>query len=139
MTMIRNYTELIRLPTFKERYEYLRTSNIIGETTFGGRRPINQSFYRSKQWRDIRNAVIVRDRACDLAHQDYPIQSDLVIHHINPITIEALTRFDEMILLNMENLVLTSERTHKAIHYGNECPSSEIVERRPFDTCPWRQ
>lgn len=137
--MMRTYTELIRLPTFKERYEYLRTSNIIGETTFGGRRPINQSFYRSKQWRAVRDAVIVRDGGCDLAHPEYPLERELVIHHINPITIDALTKFDERILLDMENLVLTSERTHKAIHYGSESPHLEIVERRPFDTSPWRQ
>lgn len=136
--MIRNYTELIRLPTFEERYKYLRTSNLIGETTFGGRRPINQSFYRSKQWRDVRNAVIVRDGGCDLAHPDYPVETDLIIHHINPITIESLTRFDEMILLDMENLILTTKRTHNAIHYGDECPHSEIVVRRPNDTCPWK-
>lgn len=136
--MKRTYSELIRLPTFEERYEYLRTSNIIGESTFGGRRPINQSFYRSKQWKDVRNAVIVRDGACDLAHHDHPIGDGLIIHHINPITIDALTRFDEMILLDMENLILTCERTHNAIHYGKQCPSSEIIERKPFDTCPWR-
>lgn len=137
--MTRSYTELIRLPTFKERYEYLRTSNIIGETTFGGWRPINQSFYRSKQWKKVRDDVIVRDGGCDLAHPEYPLERELVIHHINPITIEVLTKFDERILLDMNNLILTCERTHKAIHYGSESPHSEIIERRPFDTCPWLQ
>lgn len=133
------YTEVIRLPTFEERFILLFRQSKIGQRTFGGYRLLNQDFYQSKKWRDIRNAVIVRDGGCDLAHPDYVLQSGLVIHHINPITIDDLVHGDEHQLFDMENLILTSTKTHKAIHYGSgNTPYGQWADRRPNDTCPWK-
>lgn len=133
------YTEVIRLPTFEERFLLLSRQSQIGQRTFGGYRSLNQDFYQSKKWRDIRNAVIVRDGGCNLAHPDYVLQSGLVIHHINPLSIDDLVHGDEHQLFDMENLILTSTKTHKAIHYGNSNnPYGQWADRRPNDTCPWK-
>lgn len=133
----KTYSELIRLPTFKERYRYLRIGGSIGEYTFGAERYLNQAFYKSKEWRKIRDEVIVRDNGCDLAFEDFDIFDQIVVHHMNPITIEDIENYSDN-LVNPEFLICTSELTHKAIHFGNEhLLPRPIVERRPGDTCLW--
>ncbi len=139
MKKIRSYSELIRIPSYEERFEYLRLSSIIGESTFGFDRWINQELYRSKRWRnDIRDRVIIRDNGCDMAHSDYPIVSGILIHHINPITIEDVENMTDAIF-DLDNLVCVSHRTHNAIHYGDRSLlQSTPVVRKPGDTCPWK-
>lgn len=112
----------------------------VGDMTFNGSRFLNQEFYMSKQWRDLRDAVIVRDGACDLAHPDYPITDKRLIrvHHINPVSVEDLVHDNTDSLLNMDTLIVVSFATHNALHYGKKSPYYEVKERRPFDTCPWR-
>lgn len=138
MMNLKTYSELIRLPTFEERFEYLKLNGSVGEMTFGGSRYLNQSFYRSREWRQIRDSIIVRDMGCDLGCEDRPIMGSIYIHHINPITIEVLHHHDSL-LFDSENLISVSYETHNAIHYGSlEMISSPYVERRSGDTCPWK-
>lgn len=138
----RTYSELIRLPSFIERYNYLRLGDRVGEDTFGFDRYLNQKFYRSKEWKDIRNYVITRDMGCDLAMQDREIPSGLkvFVHHMNPIRPNDI-RFTTDYLSNPEYLITTTKRTHDAIHYGDAdlLYEDEPVIRRPNDTCPWRK
>lgn len=138
MKTIRRYSELIRLPTFEERFQYLKIGGVVGESTFGFDRYLNQEFYRSKEWRDLRNKIIVRDEASDLAIKDYPIPKYIVIHHINPITEEDINdRIED--ILNPEFLICVSLKTHNAIHFGDESLLPDIpIERFTNDTCPWR-
>lgn len=141
-TNTKTYTVLSRLSTFEDRFEYLKIGGYVGESTFGSERYLNQSFYRSKEWRAIRNEIIVRDSfngyPCDLGDQDHPIFGRVVIHHINPITIEDIELGSDF-LLNPEFLICTTELTHKALHFGDfELLPKDFVERRPFDTSPWR-
>lgn len=134
------YSELIRIPDFHGRLEYLRKGGIVGDPRFGAYRYLNQSFYRSVEWRRFRNQIIVRDGACDLAHPDYEIadKTDLVIHHLNSISIDDLINRSP-ILLDPENVVTTTLRTHNSIHYGADSLAyNSFVERRPNDTCPWK-
>ena len=135
---LRRYSELIRLNTFLERYEYLRIAGVVGESTFGFDRYLNQLLYTSDRWRKLRQKIILRDNGCDLAMPGYDIKYGIMIHHMNPITIKDVETVSEDIF-NPENLVCVSHRTHNAIHYGNESqlPSGSI-DRRPNDTCPWR-
>lgn len=139
--IIRTYTELIQLPTFEERYRYLRLGGRVGEDTFGFDRYLNQLFYTSDEWREIRDYVIVRDNGCDLGipGRDIPEGIPILIHHMNPIAVrDILDRSDY--LLNPEYLICTMKRTHDAIHYGNESSLLTIPpERTQFDTCPWRR
>lgn len=138
MKIIRRYSELIRLPSYDERFEYLRIGGAIGESTFGFDRYLNQTFYTSKEWRSIRRNVIVRDNGCDMAHPDYSIGNRIVIHHLNPITIEDIESGNPEIL-NPDFLVCVSDLTHKAIHFGDsELLPKPLIERKPFDTCPWK-
>lgn len=135
---IKTYSELILLPTFKERYEYLKIGGKVGEDTFGYDRYLNQKFYKTKEWKAIRDYVIIRDNACDLGVEDMPIDGRILIHHLNPITKYDILNQTEF-LLNPEYLISTTKRTHDAIHYGSaEIFTGEIVERRKNDTCPWR-
>lgn len=135
---IRTYSELITLPTFEERYRYLKLDGKVGEETFGFDRYLNQYFYTSREWRDIRNHVILRDNGCDLGIQDREIAGLILIHHMNPITVDDILNRSEY-LLNPEYLVCTVKNTHNAIHYGDErILITAPVERRPNDTCPWR-
>lgn len=136
--IIKRYSELIQLETFRERFEYLVTANSVGKSTFGSERWLNQVFYRSREWRKTRQQIIIRDDGFDLAHPDFPIYGHPHVHHINPITAEELEREDP-ILLNPENLILCSEITHKAITYGSYdlIRESSFVERQPNDTSPW--
>lgn len=136
--MTRRYSELILLPTFEERYRYLRLNGIVGEDTFGFDRIFNQMFYRSKEWKDIRNYVIVRDNGCDLGIADRALAGQVLIHHMNPISLDDINNRAD-ILLNPEFLITTCKATHNAIHYGNEnLLVKDYVERTKNDTCPWR-
>lgn len=135
--MIKTYSEMLTFKTFEERYRYLRLFGHVGEDTFGFNRWINQNFYTSRRWRSIRDAVIVRDSGYDLASSDRPIFGIIHIHHINPVTIEQLEN-DDSCLFDLENLVCTSDSTHRAIHYGDESALIEDYKpRRPGDTKLW--
>lgn len=139
MRNVRTYSELIKIPTFEERYEYLRLGGKVGEETFGFDRYLNQMFYRSKEWRSIRDHVITRDNGCDLAMEGHEVYSRILIHHMNPITADDILQRSEY-LLNPEYLISTIKRTHDAIHYGDR--SLLIVapiERTKNDTCPWKR
>lgn len=135
---MKTYTELCSLPTFEERFEYLKSTSRVGEDTFGFDRYLNQVFYRSDRWRKVRDQVIIRDGACDLADPEHEINGRIIIHHMNPLRkydIENETEY----LLNPEYLICTSHNTHNAIHYGDkDLLPSPLVERRPNDTCPWK-
>lgn len=137
---IRTYTELSRLKTFDERFDYLRLNGSVGIDTFGYDRIFNQKFYQSAEWRRIRNHIIVRDKACDLGYFDNPIPNRVVIHHMNPIDLDDIIDSTEY-LLNPEYLICCSNETHNALHYGrpNERPTHILVERTPNDTCPWKK
>lgn len=137
-TNIRTYSELIQLPTFEERFEYLRLDGVVGKDTFGFDRYMNQQFYRSGEWKRIRNQVIVRDNGCDLGIDEYEIHGRILIHHMNPISIEDLQHMSDL-LMNPEYLICVSHRTHNAIHYGDESLIvTTPIERSQNDTCPWR-
>ena len=136
--MYRTYNELILLQTFEERFDYLRLNGQCSEVTFGGHRLLNQMLYRSPQWQEVRRRVIIRDNGCDLGIGDRPINDQILIHHINPITIEQVTNLDPCIF-DLNNLISVSKKTHNAIHYGdgtNLAPST-ITERKPGDTRLW--
>lgn len=134
----RTYTELSRLKTLKERFEYLKLSGRVGESTFGFDRYLNQMLYTSKRWRKVRDIVIIRDNGCDLGVEGYEINDKIIIHHMNPITVEDIEEERDWIF-DPEYLVSTSDMTHKAIHYGDENLLPKLpIERRPGDTCPWR-
>lgn len=138
-TTIKTYSELITLPTFKERFEYLRLDGKVGEETFGFDRYINQLFYRSQRWKSIRDFVIIRDNGCDLGVEGHEIYSRILIHHMNPITVKDIEQESEF-LLNPEYLITTVHSTHNAIHYGDESLLIQApVERTMNDTCPWRR
>lgn len=136
--MKKRYSDLIKLTTFKERYEYLRTVSLVGGITFGGGRWLNQILYHSPEWKDFRREIIIRDNGCDLALEGYDIHDKIIVHHINPITKEQILKRAHCIF-DPENVVCVSFKTHNAIHYGNESLIPfEIVERKPNDTIPWR-
>lgn len=137
--MIRTYTELSKLSSFKERFLYLQLDGSVGVGTFGFDRYINQQFYRSKEWKRIRDQVIVRDNGCDLGVEGYEIYGRVYIHHMNPLMLKDIKDSTEF-LLNPEYLITTTLDTHNAIHYGNEEFLSRLVpvERTKNDTCPWR-
>lgn len=138
MMSIKTYSELIKIPTFEERFEYLRLNGIVGKDTFGFDRYINQKFYRSAEWKRIRDQVIVRDNGCDLGIEDHMICGRILIHHMNPITDKDILNVTDL-LLNPEYLICVSHITHNAIHYGDEnlLIKSPIV-RTKYDTCPWK-
>ena len=137
-TNIRTYSELIQLPTFEERFDYLRLGGVVGKDTFGFDRYLNQQFYRSSEWKRIRNQVIVRDNGCDLGIDECEIHGRILIHHMNPISIEDLQYMSDL-LMNPEYLICVSHRTHNAIHYGDESLIvTAPIERSQNDTCPWR-
>lgn len=137
---IRTYSELSKLKTFRERYEYLKLDGTVGEETFGFDRYINQMFYKSEEWKRIRNYVITRDNGCDLGIQDRKIvDSVILVHHMNPITKEDIINKNE-ILLDPEYLITTIKPTHDSIHYGDESLLAEdLVIRSKNDTCPWKR
>lgn len=136
---IKTYSELITIPTFEERFKYLRLDGVVGRDTFGFDRYLNQIFYRSQRWKSVRDYVIIRDNGCDLGVEGHEIYGRILIHHMNPITLDDITQESEF-LLDPEYLISTIHSTHNAIHYGDEnLLVTAPVERTPFDTCPWRQ
>ena len=137
--MIRAYTELMKLPTFKERFEYLKLlDGRVGEDTFGFDRYVNQQFYRSKEWKRLRDQLIIRDNGCDLGVDGYDIHGKIIIHHMNPITKNDIIDQTEY-LMNPEYLICTTHNTHNAIHYGDEnLLVTEPISRSKNDTCPWK-
>ena len=138
LMIIKTYSELIKLKTFEERYEYLRLGGIVGKETFGFDRYLNQTFYKTDEWLSIRDHVIVRDNGCDLGIEGREIHSRILVHHMNPITKEDILSRSEY-LLNPEYLICTIKSTHDAIHYGDESLLIKLpVERRKNDTCPWK-
>ena len=129
---------MILLPTFEERLEYLRLNGQVAGIIFGGHRYVNQSFYRSKEWKTVRRKAIIRDNGCDLGDPDRPIYDHLYIHHIEPITIDDLTNVSPKIF-DLDNLICVSFDTHQAIHYGRKLPKPPVVtERQPNDMAPWK-
>jgi hypothetical protein len=136
--MFRTYNELILLPSFEARFAYLQLNGQCSEVTFGGHRLLNQMLYTSPQWKETRQRVIIRDQGCDLAIADRPINDKILIHHLNPITIEQVTNFDPAIF-DLNNLVCVSKKTHNAIHYGviDTTAPTNPIERKPGDTRLW--
>lgn len=139
MNIIRTYSELITLPTFEERYRYLRLGGRVGVDTFGFDRWLNQVFYKDDEWLAVRDEVIIRDNGCDLAMPDREIETRILVHHMNPITKDDIIHRSQF-LLNPEYLICTIKNTHDAIHYGDE---SKLIlapiQRTKNDTCPWRR
>lgn len=135
---IKTYSELIALPTFRERYRYLRLGGIVGEDTFGFDRYLNQELYTSAEWRRTRDQIIVRDSGRDLAMEGRDISGPIIVHHMNPITLDDIINKSDDIF-NPEYLICTTPETHRAIHYGDEqLLYLDPVVRMPGDTCPWR-
>ena len=137
--MNRSYHEMILLLDYKDRFEYLSLKGRVGDGTFGSHRYLNQMLYKLPEWRSVRNDAIIRDNACDLAHEDYQISAQpAFVHHINPITIDDIVNRDPKIF-DLDNLVTVTFMTHQAIHYGDtHLLQSLPIERRPNDTCPWK-
>lgn len=136
--MIRTYSELSKLKTFKERYEYLKLNGEVGKETFGFDRYLNQILYNSPEWKSVRDKVIVRDGGCDLGVPGYDIYENVIIHHMNPISTDDIKNRSKY-LLDPEFLISTRLRTHNAIHYGSEdLLPKEPIERKKNDTCPWK-
>jgi hypothetical protein len=133
----RTYSELRRLDTFEDRYEYLKLGGSVGYSTFGFDRHLNQSFYNSSEWRSVRQFVIIRDNGCDLGVPGYEINGALLIHHINPMNVDDIISHEEWIL-EPEYLITTTQATHNAIHYGDKSLLARpFVERKPGDTKLW--
>lgn len=135
---IRTYNEMILLPTFEDRYKYLKLGGVVGDETFGFDRYFNQAFYKSKEWLHARQEAIIRDNGCDLAIADRRIFDHIIVHHMNPLTMEQIEEGGPE-LFDLRYLVCVSHDTHNAIHYGDEklLIKDTVVERRPGDTCPW--
>jgi len=135
--MIKTYRELIRLHTFEERFEYLRLGGIVGRETFGFERYINQTFYRSREWKQTRHNIIVRDSACDLGILDREIHDRIIIHHINPITVDDIDNGNSCVF-DADNLICISNNTHQAVHYGDKSLLTILpIERSKGDTKLW--
>ena len=138
-TDIKTYSELITLPTFEERFRYLKLSGAVGRETFGFDRYLNQVFYNSRRWKAARDYVIVRDNGCDLAMEGHEIYGKIYIHHMNPVTLDDIIHESEF-LTDPEFLISTIHNTHNAIHYGDESLLvTAPIERSRNDTCPWRR
>lgn len=136
-TKIRTYSELILLPTFEERYEYLRLDGNIGDITFGSNRYLNQKFYNTPEWRRFRREIIIRDNGCDMGLEGFEIYGTIHVHHLNPITKEDILNHSAC-LFDPENVICVSSETHKLLTYGADAPSQRPIERFRNDTCPWR-
>lgn len=134
----KSYSELTKLQTFRERFEYLKLEGEVGEQTFGRARTLNQAFYRSPKWRKVRDQVIIRDGANDLGVPGHALRKYIIVHHINPVTEEQILN-DDPCLYDPENLICTRQMTHNAIHYGEDIVDNDAIgERKPNDTCPWK-
>lgn len=140
MMNFKTYSELITIPTFEERYAYLRLGDKVGVETFGFDRYLNQKFYLSKEWKTFRRDIIVRDLGCDLGIEGRVIGGVIILHHIEPISVEDVINRRIEVLLNPENVICVSHNTHVAIHYGDDSLliKAPIVRTRN-DTCPWRR
>lgn len=137
--IIRTYSELSKLKTFEDRFQYLRLDGIVGEETFGFDRYLNQILYQSDEWKRRRRDIIIRDNGCDLGCEGFEVHGRILIHHINPITVDDIVNRNPKVF-DPENLILTSHNTHQAIHYGNEdLLILAPIERSKNDTCPWRR
>lgn len=138
-TNLKTYSELSKLKTFAERFAYLKLTGTVGKDTFGWDRYLNQNFYRSAEWKHIRDLVIVRDNGCDLGIEDTPIMGKVIIHHMNPITVDDILEGDPSFMMNPEYLICVSHATHNAIHYGDERQlTQDYISRSPNDTSPWK-
>ena len=136
--MIRCYSDLIQLKTFPERFSYLKIHGKVGEDTFGYDRYVNQALYKSKRWERTRHNIIIRDNGCDLGIEGRELDNYIIVHHMNPLTLEDIEE-ERDVVFNPEYLICCSSRTHKAIHFGDEeLLQRDPVIRRPHDTCPWR-
>jgi hypothetical protein len=136
--MIKTYSELQKIAFFKDRYKYLRLGGTVGMSTFGFDRYLNQVLYRSNRWRKTRRDIIIRDNGCDLGVEGYEITHSVFVHHMNALSLEDIEFLREDIF-DPEFLICTSEKTHNAIHFGDESLLPQpLVERRAGDTCPWR-
>jgi hypothetical protein len=137
--ILKTYSELSKLKTFEDRFQYLRLDGIVGEETFGFDRYLNQILYQSKEWKRCRRDIIIRDEGCDLGCEGFEVHGRILIHHINPITVDDIVNRNPKVF-DPENLILTSHNTHQAIHYGNEDLLIRApIERSKYDTCPWRR
>ena len=135
---LKTYHDLILLPTFRERYEYLRLTADVGDPRFGFDRYLNQAFYTSREWRNFRNHIIARDSGNDMALDGYAIQGKVLIHHLNPLTVKDFENHTDA-LFDPNNVVCVCNNTHQAIHYGtDEMLPKDLIVRAPNDTCPWR-
>lgn len=138
MMNTKRYSELISIPTYEERFKYLQLKGAVGNDTFGYDRYLNQILYNSPEWKRLRNQIIIRDNGRDLGCEGYEIYGRILIHHMNPITVEDIVSRDP-IVFDPENLICVSHNTHNAIHYGDEnLLIMAPVERTKNDTCPWR-
>ena len=138
--IIKSYSELIKIPTYKERFDYLKLDGIVGKDTFGYDRYLNQAFYNSPEWRRFRRDMIIRDNGCDLACEGYEIRGKIILHHINPITQDDLISRRRDVLFDPENIICVSHNTHNAIHYGDvNLLITGPIERVANDTCPWKR
>lgn len=138
MILYKTYSELIKIESFVNRFEYLSLNGTVGEITFGGHRCLNQILYQTDKWKSIRRKVILRDNGCDLAHKDYTINGTIYIHHINPITIDDVLN-EHSCVFDFENLISTTFRTHNAIHYGSkDLLLAGAIDRKKNDTCLWK-
>lgn len=137
MTYTRSYGELRLIEGYEDRFDYLQLGGEVGGRTFGSERYLNQSFYKSRDWKQVRQAVIARDNGFDMGHPDFPILGHILVHHINPLTVEEVEQGADS-LFDMNNLVCVSHKTHNAIHYGNrELLPKPYLERKPGDTKLW--
>lgn len=139
-TNLRTYTELSKLPTYIERFDYLKLGGRVGADTFGFDRYLNQKFYHNDPlWRSTRDIVIIRDNGCDLGVEGYEIHGKIIVHHMNPITMDDIIKKRDWIY-DPEFLICTVHNTHNAIHYGDEnLLIKGLMERKPNDTCPWKK
>ena len=137
---MKTYSELIKLPTFEERFEYLRCNGKVGDETFGFMRWLNQVLYHSKEWHDVKREVIIRDRGCDLAVAGMEIRGNILVHHMNPICEDDILKRRKCVL-DPENLISTCKQTHDAIHYGDIklLNQNKLITRSLNDTCPWKR
>lgn len=136
---IRTYSELVLLPTFEERFEYLKLDGCVGESTFGSKRYLNQILYKTNRWLSLRDKIIIRDNGCDLGIPGREIFGRILVHHIDPITIDDILNENPKVF-DPDNLIAVSHITHEAIHYGSaDLLMRDPVERRANDTCPWKR
>ena len=137
--MDRFYSELITIPTYEDRFHYLQLNGAVGKDTFGYDRYLNQILYNSKEWKRFRDEIIIRDNGCDLAFEGYDIHGRILVHHINPITVDDVVNRNP-IVFDPENVICVTHNTHNAIHYGDESLLiTAPVERTKHDTCPWKK